>query len=158
MIYGEGDFSGSIKEDCALRNRSLTQMSLSQGRGALQCDRLRNAQSVIDTIVGLRPKHENNSFPKYSGGVRGSHSSATDCATRNQSLIQSSRKTRIVCGICDAAVALECDPPVRDYTQYAIIIDTTHRFNRLFVDSMFILFNSFNNSILCILYRYFSIS
>ena len=27
------------------------------------------AQSVIDAIVVLRPKHENNSFPKYSGGV-----------------------------------------------------------------------------------------
>ncbi|MBO7090378.1 MAG: hypothetical protein J6W23_01240 [Victivallales bacterium] len=51
MIHGEGDFSGSIKEDCALRNRSLTQMSLSQGRVALQSDRLRNAQSVIDTII-----------------------------------------------------------------------------------------------------------
>ena len=66
MIHGEGDFSGSIKEDCIF------------------------TQSVIDAIVVCRSKHENYFFLKYSGGVGGAHSSATDCATRNQSLIQPS--------------------------------------------------------------------
>jgi len=70
MIHGEGDFSGSIKEDCIF------------------------TQSVIDAIVVCRSKHENNSFLKHNGGVGGAHSSATDCPTRNQSLTQSSGSAR----------------------------------------------------------------
>jgi hypothetical protein len=86
----EGDFSGSIKEDCIF------------------------TQSVIDAIVVHRPKHENNSFLKYSGGVGGAHSSATVCATRKQVIdtIVARAKTCLICGICDAAVTQECDPPI----------------------------------------------
>ncbi len=47
-----------------------------RGRGALQSDRLRNAQTAMDVIVARA-------------------------------------KTRLTCGICDAAVALESDPPDR---------------------------------------------
>ncbi len=64
-------------------------------------------QSVIDAIVVCRSKHENNFFLKYSGGVGGAHSSATDCATRNQSLTQSScaaRNMRIILSQNIAAV------------------------------------------------------
>ncbi len=45
------------------------------GRVALQCDRLRNAQSFIDKVARMP------------------------------------QNTYLTCGICDAAVALECDPP-----------------------------------------------